>query len=77
MIIEISQILKIEKYKTGIPKTCASLSKMNMKGIFKIRNVAIDNSTSFCSWRFFNFKLFFYLWFLEVTPLRVSIRIFN
>tara|TARA_R110002051_G_scaffold4124_1_gene21917 strand:+ start:275234 stop:275413 length:180 start_codon:yes stop_codon:yes gene_type:complete len=52
-----SQILNIEKYKTGIPKIASSLSKMNINGIFKIRNITRERSTNFCSCRFFNFIL--------------------
>lgn len=51
--IDSNQIENIEKYKTGIPKTAPSKLKIIMNGILKIKHNAIDNTTSFCSCRFF------------------------
>lgn len=49
----------MEKYSVGTPKTAPSKLKTRMNGTLKIRNKAIDNTTSFCSWRFFIGWLFF------------------
>ena len=51
-----NQIENIEKYKVGMPKTAPSKLKIRMNGILKIKHNAIDNTTSFCSWRFFIWK---------------------
>ncbi len=58
-IIENNQIENIEKYKIGIPKTAPSKLKTRIKGILKINNKAIANTTSFCSWRFFIWLVLF------------------
>jgi len=44
--IDNNQIENIEKYNVGIPKTAPSKLKTSIKGILKIKNNAIDNTTS-------------------------------
>ena len=53
IIIENNQIENMEKYNVGTPKTAPSKLKTSMNGMLKIKNNAIDNTISFCSWRFF------------------------
>ncbi len=50
----------MEKYSVGTPKTAPSKLKTRMNGTLKIRNKAIDNTTSFCSWRFFIWLVVFH-----------------
>tara|TARA_R110002050_G_scaffold41242_1_gene100046 strand:- start:35509 stop:35742 length:234 start_codon:yes stop_codon:yes gene_type:complete len=44
-----SQNPKIEKYKTGIPHTAASMLYTRIKGTLKRRKRAMDRITNFCS----------------------------
>lgn len=51
--IDNNQIENIEKYNVGIPKMAPSKLKTSINGILKVKHNATDNTTSFCSWRFF------------------------
>ena len=49
IIIEISQIENIEKYKTGMPNTAPSKLNIKINGILYIKNNARESTMSFCS----------------------------
>lgn len=53
--MDMSQILKIEKYNTGIPKIEPSPSKMKRNGTLNMTKMTIPFITNFCSCLFFMF----------------------